>query len=74
LTKFKFESGTVSFVLPLSLYCSENCVCLSRGMQVVGAGMTCSDENHARSRRPDAEDRGWSHMSGTWWPDDRQVG
>jgi hypothetical protein len=21
-----------------------------------------------------AEDRGWSHMSGTWRPDDREVG
>jgi hypothetical protein len=28
-------------------------------------GMTCSDEDRDRSRRPDAEDRGWPHRSGT---------
>jgi hypothetical protein len=36
--------------------------------------MACSDEDHGRSRRPDAEDRGWSHRSGTQWPGDREVG
>jgi hypothetical protein len=29
--------------------------------------MACSDEDHGRSRRPSAEDRGWSHRSGTRW-------
>jgi hypothetical protein len=33
--------------------------------------MACNDENHGRSRRPGAEDRGWSYRSGTRWPDDR---
>jgi hypothetical protein len=33
--------------------------------------MVGSDEDHGRSRRPSAEDRGWSHMSGTRWPDNR---
>jgi hypothetical protein len=37
-------------------------------------GMTCSDENRGRSRRPGAEDWGWSHRSGTQWPDGREVG
>jgi hypothetical protein len=32
--------------------------------------MACSDEDHGRSRRPSVEDRGWSHRSGTRWPDD----
>jgi hypothetical protein len=32
-------------------------------------GMACSDEDHGRSRRPGAEDQGWSHRSGTRWPD-----
>jgi hypothetical protein len=36
-------------------------------------GMTCNDEDHGRSRRPDAEDRGWSHKSDTRWPSDREV-
>jgi hypothetical protein len=31
-------------------------------------GMACSDEDHGGSRRPGAEDRGWSHRSGTQWP------
>jgi hypothetical protein len=37
-------------------------------------GMTCNDEDHGRSRRPGAEDRGWSHRSGTRWPGGREVG
>jgi hypothetical protein len=36
--------------------------------------MACSDEDHGKSRRPGAEDRGWSHRSGTRWPGDREVG
>jgi hypothetical protein len=36
--------------------------------------MACSDEDHGRSRRSSAEDRGWSHKSDTWWPGDREVG
>jgi hypothetical protein len=36
LVRFEFESGIVLFFL-LSLFCSENCVCLSRGVQVAGA-------------------------------------
>jgi hypothetical protein len=34
---FEFESGTVSFVFLLSLFCLENRVCLCRGVQVAGA-------------------------------------
>jgi hypothetical protein len=37
-------------------------------------GMVCSDEDRGRSRKPGAEDRGWSHRSGTRWPGDREVG
>jgi hypothetical protein len=37
-------------------------------------GMACSDEDHGTSMRPGAEDRGWSHMSGTRWPGGREVG
>jgi hypothetical protein len=36
--------------------------------------MACSDEDRGRSRRPVAEDRGWSHRSGTRWPGGREVG
>jgi hypothetical protein len=37
-------------------------------------GIACSDEDRGRSRRPSAEDRGWSHRSGTQRPGDREVG
>jgi hypothetical protein len=33
-----------------------------------------SDEDRDRSRRPSAEDRGWSQRLGTQWPDDQEVG
>jgi hypothetical protein len=36
--------------------------------------MMGSDEDRGKSKRPGADDRGWSHMSGTRWPDDRMVG
>jgi hypothetical protein len=36
--------------------------------------MACSDEDHDKSRRPGAEDRGWSHRSDTRWPGGREVG
>jgi hypothetical protein len=35
--------------------------------------MASSDEDRGRSRRPGAEDRGWSHRSGTRWPGGREV-
>jgi hypothetical protein len=35
--------------------------------------MVGSIEDHDRSRRPIAEDRGWSHRLGTRWSDDREV-
>jgi hypothetical protein len=34
-------------------------------------GMACSDVDRGRSRRPGAEDQGWSHRSGTRWPGGR---
>jgi hypothetical protein len=36
--------------------------------------MVNNDKDRDRSRRPGVEDRGWSHRSGTRWPDDREVG
>jgi hypothetical protein len=37
LARFEFESGTISFFFLLSLFRSENRVCLSHGVQVAGA-------------------------------------
>jgi hypothetical protein len=53
--------------------CGESCLLFS---WCAGGrcGMAGSDEDHGRSWRPGAEDRGWSHRSGTRWPDDREVG
>jgi hypothetical protein len=36
--------------------------------------MVDSDEDHGGSRRPSAEDQGWSHRSSTRWLDDREIG
>jgi hypothetical protein len=36
--------------------------------------MACSDEDRDRSRRPGAEEREWSHISGTRWSGGREVG
>jgi hypothetical protein len=56
------------FYLYLCL-CGESCLLVS---WCVGdrCGMTNIDEDHGRSRRPGAEDRRWSHRSGTRWLDD----
>jgi hypothetical protein len=43
-------------------------------LMVCRCGMAYGDEDHGRSRRPDAEDRGWSHRSGTRWSGGREVG
>jgi hypothetical protein len=37
LVRFEFESGIVLFCFLLPLFCSENHVCLSSGVQVAGA-------------------------------------
>jgi hypothetical protein len=36
--------------------------------------MTGSKKDHGRDRRSGVEDWGWSHMSGTRWLDDQDVG
>jgi hypothetical protein len=39
MVRFEFESGIVLFCLSFTLFSLENCVCLSRGVQV--AGVAC---------------------------------
>jgi hypothetical protein len=63
--RFEFESAIVSF--------GESCLLVSWSAGGK-CGMVCSDEGRGRSRRPGAEDRGWSHRSGTQWLGDREVG
>jgi hypothetical protein len=36
--------------------------------------MVGSDKDRGKSRRPGADDRGWSYRLGTQWPDDQEVG
>jgi hypothetical protein len=74
LTRFEFESKTVSFVL-LFMFISFGESCFLVSWCADGrCGMACSDEDRGRSRRSGAEDLGWSHRSGTRWPGDREVG
>jgi hypothetical protein len=71
---FEFESKIVSFCFSF-IFVSFGESCLLVSWCAGGrCRMACSDEDHGRSRRPGAEDRGWSHMSGTRWPGDREVG
>jgi hypothetical protein len=67
---FEFESGIVFFYL---CFVGESCLLIS---WCAGGrcGMACSDEDRGRSMRPGAEDREWSHRSGTRWPSGREVG
>jgi hypothetical protein len=72
--RFEFESGIVLFYFSFTFVSfGESCLLVSR---CAGGrcGMACSDEDRDRSRRPGAEDQGWSHRSGTQWPDGREVG
>jgi hypothetical protein len=70
---FEFESGIVLFCFSF-IFVSFGESWLLVSWCVGGrCGMTCSDEDRSRSRIPGAEDRGWSHMSGTRWSGDREV-
>jgi hypothetical protein len=66
---FEFESETVSLCFSFNFVSfgeSRLLVSWCAGDRCV---ITCSDEDRGRSRRPSAEDRGWSHRSGTRWQD-----
>jgi hypothetical protein len=60
LARFEFESEIFLFCLSFTFVSfGESCLLVS---WCVGGwcGMACSDKNRGRSRRPGAEDRGWS--------------
>jgi hypothetical protein len=64
LARFEFEFRIVSFCFSFTFVSfGESCLLVS---WCAGGrcGMECSDEDHGRSRRAGAEDRGWSHRSG----------
>jgi hypothetical protein len=68
---FEFESETVLFFTFVSFGESRLLVSWCAGGR---CGIACSDEDRGRSRRPGVEDREWSHMSGTQWSGEREVG
>jgi hypothetical protein len=74
LARFEFESGTILFCFSFTLVLFGESRLLVSWCAGSRCSMACSDENCGRSRRPGAEDRGWSHMSGTRWPGGREVG
>jgi hypothetical protein len=71
LARFEFESGIVLFFFYLYFIWRITFTCLMVCMWQVRA---CNDEDRGRSRRPGAEDRGWSQRSGTQWPGGQEVG
>jgi hypothetical protein len=71
---FEFESRIVLFCFSFT-FVSFGESCLLVAWCAGGrCGMACSNEDRGRSRRPSAEDRGWSHRSGTRWLGGREVG
>jgi hypothetical protein len=72
--RFEFESGIVLFCFSFIFISFEESRLLVSWCASGKCGMTCSDEDRGRGRRSDAEDRGWSHRSGTQWPGDRETG
>jgi hypothetical protein len=56
--RFEFKSGTVSVVLPLSLFHLESCLLVS-WCPGGKCGMAGSDEDCGKSRQLGAEGRGW---------------
>jgi hypothetical protein len=73
LSRFQFKSGTFLWFYLYFVSFGELCLLV---LWCIGGkcSMTGGDEDRGRSRRPGAEDRRWSHMLGTLWLDDREVG
>jgi hypothetical protein len=72
--RFEFESGIVLFYFSFIFISFGESRLLVSWCAGGRCGIVCNNEDHGRSRRPSAEDRGWSHKSGTWWSGDREVG
>jgi hypothetical protein len=63
--RFEFESGIVLFYFSFIFVSFGESRLLVSWCAGGRYGMACSDEDRGKSRRPDAEDRGWSQRSGT---------
>jgi hypothetical protein len=73
LARFEFESRAILFCFSFIFVSFEESRLLVSWCAGGRCGMTCSDEERGRSRRPGTKDRGWSHRSGTRWSDGRDV-
>jgi hypothetical protein len=71
---FEFKSGIVLFCFSFIFGSFGESRLLVSWCAGDRCGMACSDEDRGGSRRPSAEDRRWSHRSGTSWRGGREVG
>jgi hypothetical protein len=71
---FEFESEMFLFLFFLTFSSFGESRLLVSWCAGDRCNMACSDMDRGTSRRPGAEDRGWSHRSGTRVPDGREVG
>jgi hypothetical protein len=74
LARFEFESEIVLFYFSFTFISFKESCLLVSWCADDRCGIMYSDEDRGRSRRPGAEDRGWSHRLNTRWPGDREVG
>jgi hypothetical protein len=74
MARFEFESGIVLFCFSFILSSFGESRLLVSWCAGDRCDMACSDVDRGTSRRPGAEDRGWSHRSGTRVPGGREVG
>jgi hypothetical protein len=72
--RFEFESEIILFCFSFIFVSFGESRLLVSWCVGGRCGMACSDKDRGRSRRPSAEDRGWSHRSGFQWPGGREVG
>jgi hypothetical protein len=72
--RFEFEFGIVLFCFSFIFVSFKESRLLVSWCAGDRCGMACSDEDPGRSRRPGADDRGWSHRSGTQWSGDAVCG
>jgi hypothetical protein len=72
--RFEFEYGTVLFYFYFIFVSFGESRLLVLWCTGGRCDIACSDDDRGRSRIPGAEDRGWSHRSGTRWLGNREVG
>jgi hypothetical protein len=74
LARFEFESRTVLFCFSFTFVSFGESHLLVSWCVGGRCGMMCSDEDCGSSRRPGAQDQGWSHRSGTRWSGGQEIG